>query len=190
VSGGSPAVFLDRDGTLVEDVHYLDAVDRLKFFPYSVDAVRALNRAGLTVVLVSNQSGVARGFFPESAVWAVHDRIAAELAAAGAAINAYYYCPHHPEGTVAEFARPCGCRKPAPGMIERAAADWSLDPSRSFVVGDTWTDVGLARAVGARAVLVRTGHGREALRTPDPALAADAVADNLIAAVTWILRHL
>jgi D-glycero-D-manno-heptose 1,7-bisphosphate phosphatase len=182
-----PAVFLDRDGTMIEDVGYLDALDRVDYFPWTVDAIRLLNRAGFAVVVVTNQAGIARGFFSESFVQETHRLIEARLNAGGARVDGYYYCPHHPAGRVAEFARACDCRKPGRGMIERAAREHDLDPSRSFVVGDTWLDIGLARAVGARGILVRTGAGAAwEARTP-PDLAADAVVDNLAAATAWIL---
>jgi D-glycero-D-manno-heptose 1,7-bisphosphate phosphatase len=182
-----PAVFLDRDGTMIEDVGYLDALDRIDYYPWTVDAIRMLNRAGLPVIVVTNQAGIARGFFSEAFVQETHREIDARLAAGGARVDAYYYCPHHPAGRVAEFARACDCRKPGRGMIDRAARVHGLDPSRSFVVGDTWLDIGLARAVGARGLLVRTGAGAAwEARTP-PDLAADAVVDNLAAATAWIL---
>lgn len=186
----APAVFLDRDGTMIADVGYLDALSRVAFFPWTVDAIRALNRAGLPVVVVTNQAGIARGFFSEAFVEETHRHIAARLEAGGARVDAYYYCPHHPNGTVAAYARRCECRKPGRGMIDRAASDLGLDPAASFVVGDTWLDVGLARAVGARGILVRTGAGAawEARTTPD--LAADVVVDNLAAAASWILGNL
>jgi D-glycero-D-manno-heptose 1,7-bisphosphate phosphatase len=182
------AVFLDRDGTMIEDVGYLDALDRVAFYPWTVDAIRMLNRAGLPVVVTTNQAGIARGFFSEAFVKETHRLVQAVLEAGGARVDAYYYCPHHPNGKVAEFARSCECRKPGPGMITQAAADLGLDPARSFVVGDTWLDIGLARSVGARGILVRTGAGAawEARRPPD--LAADAVVDNLAAAVSVILQ--
>jgi D-glycero-D-manno-heptose 1,7-bisphosphate phosphatase len=184
------AVFLDRDGTMIEDVGYLDALDRVDYYPWTVDAIRMLNRAGLAVVVVTNQSGIARGFLSEAFVQETHRVIDARLAAGGARVDAYYYCPHHPAGRVAEFARPCDCRKPGRGMIDRAARDLGLDPARSFVVGDTWLDIGLARAAGARGILVRTGAGAAwEARTP-PGLAADAVVDNLAAAASWILTTL
>jgi D-glycero-D-manno-heptose 1,7-bisphosphate phosphatase len=184
-----PAVFLDRDGTMIEDVGYLDALERVAFYPWTVDAIRALNRAGLAVVVVTNQSGIARGFFSEAFVDETHRYIDARLAAGGARVDAYYYCPHHPSGTRAPYARRCDCRKPARGMIDRAAADLGLDPTRSFVVGDKWLDVQLGRAVGGRAILVRTGMGAmEATRPPDH-VTADAVVDNLAAAASWILQH-
>ena len=185
-----PAVFLDRDGTMIEDVGYLDAIARVAFYPWTIDAIKALNRAELAVVVVTNQSGVARGYFSESLVEATHRHISARLEAGRARVDAYYYCPHHPGGTVDPYARACDCRKPAPGLIEQAAADLGLDAARSFVVGDKWIDVRLARAVGARAILVRTGSGAtEEMRVP-AGVAADAVVDNLAAAASWILGAL
>jgi D-glycero-D-manno-heptose 1,7-bisphosphate phosphatase len=142
------------------------------------------------VVVVTNQSGIARGFFTEAFVDEVHREIAARLAPGGARIDAYYYCPHHPDGRVAEFARACDCRKPERGLIDRAARDLDLDPARSFVVGDKWSDVELARAAGARGVLVRTGHGAAEQSRQAGNLTADAVVDNLAAAASWILQNL
>jgi D-glycero-D-manno-heptose 1,7-bisphosphate phosphatase len=181
------AVFLDRDGTIIEEVGYLDRAERVEFYPWTIDAIRAFNRAGLVVVMISNQSGVARGFFTEAVVDLVHAHMAAMLAEGGARIDAYYYCPHHPDGKVAEYARPCDCRKPGRGLVDRAVRELDIDPARSFVVGDRWLDVALARAIGASGVLVRTGYGMsEEQKQPDD-LAADAVVDNLIAAASWIL---
>ncbi len=186
---GVEAVFLDRDGTLVEETGYLSDPARLVFFPWSVDAVRTLNRASLRVVLTTNQSGVARGYFPESRVADVHDRIAVVLAAGGAHIDAYYYCPHHPAGAVDGYAVACDCRKPGTGMIAKAVRELGVDAGRSFVIGDRWLDVGMARGAGARGILVRTGAGAAEERTPPADLKADAVVDNLIAAANWVLGH-
>jgi D-glycero-D-manno-heptose 1,7-bisphosphate phosphatase len=184
-----PAVFLDRDGTIVEEVGYLHRSEQLAIFPWTVDAIRALNRAGLPVIVVTNQSAIARGILTEPALDEIHRELDRTLAAGGAAVEAYYYCPHHPEGHVGEYAIVCGCRKPAAGMIERAARDLGVDPGRSYVVGDSWVDVGLARAVGARAILVRSGHGAEQEASRPPHLDADAVLDNLAAAASWILTR-
>jgi D-glycero-D-manno-heptose 1,7-bisphosphate phosphatase len=183
------AVFIDRDGTLIEEVGYLDRPERVELYPWSIDAIRVLNRRGLPVVLVSNQSGVARGFFAMSVVDAVHERLADLLAAGGARIDAYYYCPHHPDGKVREFARACDCRKPARGLVDRAVTEFGIDPSRSFTVGDRWLDVALARSVGGRGILVRTGYGAREEERPQGTLVADAVVNNLIEAAGWILRH-
>jgi D-glycero-D-manno-heptose 1,7-bisphosphate phosphatase len=184
------AVFLDRDGTIIEEVGYLDRPERVAFFPWTIDAIRVLNRAGLAVVLVSNQSGIARGFFTATVVDDVHQTMEAMLNAGGAHIDAYYYCPHHPDGKVAGLAKVCDCRKPARGLVDRAAAEFGIDPSRSFVVGDRWLDVALARAVGAQGVLVRTGYGESEELKPPGDLTADAVVDNLVAASSWILGRL
>jgi D-glycero-D-manno-heptose 1,7-bisphosphate phosphatase len=175
---------------MIEDVGYLDALDRLAFYPWTVDAIRMLNRAGVPVVVVTNQSGIARGLFSEAFVQETHRAIDARLAAGGARVDAYYYCPHHPAGSVAAYARACGCRKPGRAMIDRAAADLGLDPARSFVVGDKWLDVQLGRAVGARAILVRSGMGAAEEAAPPDGVAADAVVDNLAAAASWILLNL
>jgi D-glycero-D-manno-heptose 1,7-bisphosphate phosphatase len=183
-----PAVFLDRDGTLIEDVGYLDRLDRIAFFPWTVDAIRALNRAGLAVVVITNQSGIARGLFTEAFVEETHRHLSARLAAGGARIDAYYYCPHHPDGVVEAYRYRCDCRKPAGGMVNQAVGDLGLDPARSFVVGDKWLDVGLARTVGARGILVRTGTGATEEARPQPGISADAIVDNLAAAASWILR--
>lgn len=183
------AVVLDRDGTLIEEAGYPSSLERLVFFPYTVDAVRLLNQAGFLVVLATNQSGVARGIVEESFVLEAHACIAARLEAGGARLDAQYYCPHHPEGIRAEYRRACDCRKPAPGMLRRAAADLDVDLTRSFVVGDRWHDIAAGTAVGAQSVLVRTGYGHLAEASPPSGAAAAAVVDNLIEAVTWILRH-
>ena len=184
-----PAVFLDRDGTLIEDVGYLDTLDRVAFFPWTVDTIRALNRAGLAVVVVTNQSGIARGLFTEAFVEETHRHLTARLEAGGARVDAYYYCPHHPRGTVDAYSRRCDCRKPGRGLVDRAARELGLDLARSFVVGDKWLDVQLGRAVGARAILVRTGTGAVEETRPPGSLTADAVVDNLAAAASWILMH-
>lgn len=184
-----PAVFLDRDGTMIVDSGYLGRVDGIEFYPWTIDAIRALHRAGFVVVVVTNQSGVARGFFTEPDVLAIHRAMSDALEAAGAPVRAYYYCPHHPEGSVAAYATVCECRKPAVGLVLQAARDLDVDPARSFVVGDTWRDVGLARASGARAVLVRTGEGIRTESNPLRGLEPDVVVDNLAAAASWILTN-
>ena len=189
--GGAPpvkrAVFLDRDGTMLEEGNYVDRLDRLVFFPYTIDAIRALNDAQFAVVVVTNQSGVARGMYPESFVREAHLHIDERVRAGGARVDGYYYCPHHPEGTIAELRQQCECRKPRPGQLLQAASDLDLDLKRSFIVGDRWKDIDAGKAAGARGVLVRTGYGREAEDTkPDE---ETVVVDNLIQAVAWILRQ-
>src|SRR5262249_53814040 len=133
---GRPAVFLDRDGTIIEEVGYLDRVDRVQLFPWSVAAIRALNAAKVPIVLITNQSGVARGFFTESVVDDVHRHIGGLLAAGGAHLDAYYYCPHHRDGKIAKYAIACDCRKPGRGLVDRAARELGVDGAQSFTVGD------------------------------------------------------
>jgi D-glycero-D-manno-heptose 1,7-bisphosphate phosphatase len=140
--------------------------------------------------VLTNHSGVARGLFSEAVVQQVHDHIAALLAEGGARIDAYYYCPHHPDGRVAEYTRACECRKPGRGLVDRAASELGIDPARSFTVGDRWLDIAVARRVGGRGILVRTGYGVSEESRPQDGLAADAVVDNLIAATSWILGSL
>lgn len=184
-----PAVFLDRDGTLIEEVGYLNRLDRVSFFPWSIGAVRALNDAGLLVIVVTNQAGVAQGYYDEAFVRRTHERIDAQLKAGGARIDAYYYCPHHPNAKVEAYRQACECRKPMPGMIRQAAADLDVDAGRSFVVGDRWGDVQFAHAAGARSILVRTGYADPGEPRPSAVDAPDYVADNLAGAVCWILRR-
>jgi D-glycero-D-manno-heptose 1,7-bisphosphate phosphatase len=186
---GPIAVFLDRDGTLIEEVDHLERVEQVALYSWSIDGVRLLNRAGIRVFVVTNQAGVARGYFTESVVADVHRHIDSLLASGGARIDAYYYCPHHPEGAVETYRRSCDCRKPGRGLVDRAAREFGIDPSRSFVVGDRWLDIQLARAVGARAVLVRAGFGSTAERQQPSDVTADAIADNLVGAANWILGH-
>jgi D-glycero-D-manno-heptose 1,7-bisphosphate phosphatase len=167
-------------------VGYLDRLDRVRFFPYSIDAVRLLKRAGFAVIVTTNQAGIARGFFDEAFVETTHAALASTLARGGAAIDAFYFCPHHPDGVVASYRKACDCRKPQPGLLRRAAAERHLDLARSFVVGDRAHDIAAGAAVGARGVLVRTGYGDRVAATTH---GAAAVADNLMGAVSWILQH-
>lgn len=181
-----PAVFLDRDGVLIEDAHYVGCASRVKLIPGAAEAVAALNRAGRAVVVVTNQAGVAKGLFTAAAVEAVHAFLAEQLAGYGARIDAFYYCPHHPEGEVAEYRTRCGCRKPEAGMLRAAAAALSLDPARSWMVGDRETDLEAGAAAGCRTVLVRTGYGAgvDATALDRDRLNLDLVATDLADAVT------
>jgi len=184
-----PAAFLDRDGTLNEEVGYLNRLDRLVIFPWSVDAVRLLNRAGFAVVVVTNQAGVARGYFDEAFVHETHRVLASRLADGGGHVDGFYYCPHHPDAPPGPYQQRCECRKPRPGMLLKAASELSLDLERSFIVGDRWHDIEAGHAVGAKGVLVTTGHGARDRESPQPGLEADLVAANLMEATAWILRE-
>jgi D-glycero-D-manno-heptose 1,7-bisphosphate phosphatase len=183
------AVFLDRDGTIVEEAGYLDRLERLVFFPFSVDAVRVLNRAGFAVVVITNQAGIARGIVQESFVAEAHQHIAETMAAGGARVDGFYYCPHYPDGVVERYRKACDCRKPEPGLLRVAAEELRLDLARSFVVGDRWHDVAAGHAVGARGLLVRTGLGRRDEADPHPGTTPDAIVDNVMEAAAWILQQ-
>jgi len=154
------AVFLDRDGTLNVEKEYLYQPEEFEFTPGAIEAVRLLNRAGYPVVVVTNQSGVARGYYGEQEVVKLHQHIDAVLRAEGAHIDAWYYCPHHPAGNP-PYNLLCGCRKPLPGMLQQAAADLGLDLSRSWMVGDKLADIEAGLSAGCKPVLVLTGYGAE-----------------------------
>ena len=186
----APAVFLDRVGTLIEEAGYLDDVDRMHLFPWTVDALRLLARAGYRRVVVTNQSGVGLGLFDEDFVRRTHDTLRTRLAAAGAEVDAFYYCPHHPHAHVEALRQVCVCRKPGPALLELAAAELDIDLSRSYAIGDRWGDVQLATTAGLRGgILLRTGYGRSAERRPIPGVEPAYVADDLIGAVSWMLRQ-
>ena len=184
-----PAVFLDRDGTLIEDRGFVDRLDLISVFPWTADALRLLKRAGFVTVVVTNQSAIGRGIIDETFLGEVHRELDSRLAPAGAAPDAYYYCPHHPDAAVGRFKMACRCRKPGPGMIEQAAADLHLDPARSFMVGDRWIDMAAGHAAGVTALLVRTGHGAHEADAAPAGAHADAILNNLMEAAGWILRN-
>ncbi len=181
-SAPRPAVFLDRDGTLCEEMGYLNHISRLVIYPFAAAAVRRLNQAGLPVIVVTNQSGVSRKIFPESLISQVHERISAALGVHGARVDGYYYCMHQQSDA-------CSCRKPLPGLIEHAVREHRLDPAKSWVIGDRYVDIELGQAVGARTILVMTGYGRGEFewRVADSPRPPDFVADDLSAAVDCIL---
>jgi histidinol-phosphate phosphatase family protein len=181
-----PAAFFDKDGTLVENVPYNADPEKIRLAPGALEAARMLRRAGFALVVVSNQSGVARGYFPERALETVRRRISELLAGAGAQLDGFYYCPHLPDAAVLAYARACDCRKPAPGLIERAADDLGLDLERSWLIGDILDDVEAGRRAGCRTALIDNGNETEwrrtVMRTPDivvPTL--DAAARAIVA---------
>ncbi|HEX4129393.1 MAG TPA: HAD family hydrolase [Pirellulales bacterium] len=156
-----PAVFLDRDGVLIEDLGYLGDPEGVALIPGAAEAVAELRSAGFVTVVVTNQSGVARGLYTEADVDRVHRRIDELLAPAGARIDRYYHCPHHPEATVAQYRTECACRKPAAGMLLRAAEELGIVLDRSYLIGDKCSDLEAAIAAGCRPLLVETGYGKE-----------------------------
>ena len=146
------AIFFDRDGTLNVDVHYLHEPEKFVWIEGAIEAIRWANEHGYLVIVVTNQSGIARGYYDEAAVHRLHDWMNAELAAHGAHIDAFYYCPHHIEGKLPAYAKSCDCRKPAPGMVLRAIAAYGIDPAVSFLFGDAQSDVTAAEKAGVRGV--------------------------------------
>ncbi|HEX8029745.1 MAG TPA: HAD family hydrolase [Vicinamibacterales bacterium] len=183
------AVFLDRDGTLNVDVGYLHRLEDLVLYPWTADALRLLQRAGYTLIVVTNQSGIAQGLIDPGFVTMCHDEMRRRLQLGAADLDALYYCPHHPRGSVPSLSIDCRCRKPLPGMVEDAVRDLGVDPSQSWVIGDKWLDVNLGRAVGAKSILVRTGWGAEQERKRSADQQVDAICDNLIHAVSVILHN-
>jgi D-glycero-D-manno-heptose 1,7-bisphosphate phosphatase len=184
------AVFVDRDGTLNEDIGYVSTAEELVIYPWAAEAVRLINESGLLTVVITNQSGIARGMYSEPILGSIHSRMIEELARKGARIDAVYYCPHHPEAGDARYRAACECRKPRTGMLDKAAREHDVDLARSFVIGDKASDIKLAENAGARAALVLTGYGRETLAHPDRwPCAPEIVAENLLEAVKRILER-
>ncbi|MBX6422608.1 HAD-IIIA family hydrolase [Thermosulfurimonas sp. F29] len=179
-----PVVFLDRDGTVNEEVGYLNHLSRLRLLPGAAEGIRRLKEAGFAVVIVTNQSGPARGYFPETLVHEVNRELLRRLAARGARVDGVYVCLHHPEAG-------CACRKPETGLARQAAEELNLDLSRAYVVGDRWVDLALARRLGACGVLVLTGYGRGELEyvLPGKGIEPDLVARDLREAAELILSR-
>jgi D-glycero-D-manno-heptose 1,7-bisphosphate phosphatase len=183
--GSRRAVFLDRDGTIAEEAGYLNHISRFQMFPYSGKAIARLNAAGLLVIVITNQSGVARGFYPEALVHRVHDRMEDELRAAGAHVDGIYYCPHI-------SADGCDCRKPSPGMLERAAEEHNLKIAGSTIVSDRYDDIRMGHDAGCWTILVLTGYGRGEYEWNRKGWAKPPhhVVENLEEAVEIVLREM
>jgi D-glycero-D-manno-heptose 1,7-bisphosphate phosphatase len=158
-SAPRPGFFLDRDGVIIEEVHYLSDPAQVRLLPGAAEAIARLNVVGIPVVVATNQAGVAHGYFPEARVAEVHQRLDELLAARGALVNRYYYCPHHPAASIAQYRAECACRKPAAGMLLRAAAELDLDLPQSYLVGDRLSDIEAGIRAGCQVVLVLTGYG-------------------------------
>lgn len=184
------AVFLDRDGTINEEVGYLHEIEALRFIQGVPQAIRLFNERQFKVIVVTNQAGVARGYYEESAVDRIHAAIQKQLRAHHARIDAFFYCPHHPTEGMGGYKKACNCRKPKSGMLERAALQLGVDLGKSFMIGDKLSDLETGAAAGCGYILVRTGYGRKTEqslggRIPQP----DFIADNLLDASRWILRQ-
>jgi len=178
------AVFLDRDDTILRDPGYLSDPGLIEILPGAARAIRTINDSGLKAIVVTNQSGIARGFFDEETLLAIHERLKEILSGQGARIDAIYYCPHHNEGIVEEYRRACTCRKPEPGLLLKAAQDFGLDLRRCYLVGDKPIDIETIHRVGGKGVLVNTGEDIP------PGIQPDRRAASLIDAVRWILEDM
>ena len=185
-----PAVFVDRDGTIIEHRHYLTSTSELSVLEGAAQAIARLNEAGLAVVLATNQSAVGRGFLSQAELEAIHRDLCRRLQEQDASLDGIYFCPHHPTQARQEYRVDCPCRKPKPGMLKKASRRLALDLARSFMIGDTLSDIQAGHAAGCRSILVETGKGRqEARRIGDGPEAPDFVAADLSAAVDWLLEN-
>lgn len=185
------AVFMDRDGTVNHEVGYMVHPDRSALLPRSTEAIRRLRAAGFATFVMTNQSGVARGLFSEEIVEEVHRRLCERLAASGVGMDGIYFCPHHPREGKGPLTGPCQCRKPAPGMLLRAAKEHKLDLSRSYMIGDSGRDLGAGAAAGVVPILVLTGYGRGELEYLRDRWGAEPafIAEDLLDAARWILER-
>lgn len=183
------AVFMDRDGTVNEQMGYINHLDRFVLLPGAGKAIRLLNDADCLAIIVSNQSGVARGYFPVDLVHQVHDKMKALIRKEGATLDGIYFCPHYPNGKVSPYGTACDCRKPGIGLIEKAAAEFDIDMENSYVIGDRCTDIEMAQRAGLKSILVKTGYGRGDLKYVFPGLPFQPshVADDVLDGVKWIL---
>ena len=186
---GRPAIFFDRDGTLSYEIGYVNHLSRFRLLPYAVDAVRLVNASGRLAVLVTNQAGVARGYFPESLIDEVHAHVRSALDAGGARLDGVYVCVHHPSVGAPPYRQDCECRKPRPGLLRQAEKELGADLARSWMIGDRHGDLAVAWAVGARAALVKTGYGLGELtwHAAQWPRAPELVAENVLEAVERIL---
>src|SRR5262245_32421116 len=189
---GRPAVFLDRDGCLIEEMGYLNHPSRVRILPRTAAAVSRLNAAGIPAIMATNQAGIARGYFSAETLDEVNAEVERQLALCGARLDALYVCVHHPTAGSPPYRQDCECRKPKPGLLRRAAREMGLDLSRSVMVGDKPSDVAAGQAAGAAGVLVLTGYGRgewEYLRHAW-SVKPDHVAEDLLDAVDWMIARL
>lgn len=186
-----PAVFIDRDGTINEQRGFINHLSRFALLPGVAEAVKLLNKNSFFAIIVTNQSGVARGYYPVALVHEVHELMNKSLEREGARIDGVFYCPHHPRGIVPEFTADCDCRKPKTGLVNQALKAFNIDMSNSYVVGDRYVDIELAVRVNVKGILVKTGYGLGEMEyvIPERPLKPSHVAEDLLDAVKWILKE-
>ncbi len=184
------AVFIDRDGTISEEVGYINHPSRFRVFPYSAAAIKLLNDSGWLAIIVTNQAGVARGYFAEDMIQTVHEALKQEMAGTDARIDAIYYCAHHPSVGEPPYRFDCDCRKPKPGLIRRAAAEFDINLAKSWMVGDRYSDIELARNAGVNSAFVMSGYGRGEWehQRQDWHYQPDLTANHLLEAVKRIIE--
>ena len=186
-----PALFMDRDGTISEEVGYVNHPSRFRLFPYTAEAIKLLNDNGWLAIVVTNQAGVARGYFSEDVILKIHDQLSRDLQNESAQLDAIYYCAHHPAVGEPPYRLDCDCRKPKPGLIQRAAADFEIDLARSWMVGDRYGDIELAHNAGVHSAFVLSGYGRGEweFQRGSWKLQPELVAEDLLDAVRKIIVH-
>ncbi|MBN2134461.1 MAG: D-glycero-beta-D-manno-heptose 1,7-bisphosphate 7-phosphatase [Acidobacteria bacterium] len=185
------AVFLDRDGTLNKEVNYLHSANDLELLPGSASAVKILNEAGFKVIIITNQSGIARGILDETDLKNIHEKLISLLETEGARIDGIYYCPHHPTEGTGKYTKICDCRKPLAGLFIQAAEEFDIDLKSSFFVGDKLADIRMAPVRGGKSILVKTGYGlseMELLKSDHESFKPDYIAENLLAAAGLIIE--
>ena len=194
------AIFLDRDGTLIEEIGYLQRLEDIQIYPEAFEAVEKINQSGAQAIVITNQSAIARGLTTQEDLEQLHRLISGAFRQKGARIDAYYYCPHHPTEGTGIHTRTCDCRKPQPGLLLRAAQERQLDLDASHMIGDTRRDIEAGHRAGCQSLLVKTGYGQEELLLLDdeqasssssinPLQRPDHVSISILEAVNWILEH-
>lgn len=190
MKGSNIAVFIDRDGTINEEVDYLNDMAQLHIFPYAASSIALLNKGGIKAVVITNQAGVARGHLSEEFLFKLHNKIKEEFSANGAYLDGIYYCPHHPQFGDERYRKVCECRKPNIGMLKTASADLHINIFKSYVIGDKLTDIELAHNAGCKGVLVLTGYGKLEQGQIKKNNIPHYIAGDLAVAVEWILNDI
>ena len=182
------AVFLDRDGTINRDVGYPNSYDMVEIYPYSFSAIRKINEAGFLSIVVTNQSGIGRGFIEEKNLFDIHRKLRIDFAKRKAIIDGIYHCPHYEQSEIPEYAKDCDCRKPKPGMAHQAVRDFHIDTTKSYMIGDKAEDILFGINIQATSILLMTGFGQKSLsRLKEAGIEPAYIAENLAEAVDWIM---
>ena len=186
-----PAVFIDRDGTINEQMGYINHVSRFVLLPGTAEGIRLLNRHQYLAIIVSNQSGVARGYFPMELIDRVHAHMKDLLAKEGANIDGIFFCPHYPRGIVPEYSVECDCRKPGTGLVQKACEEFDIDMKNSYVIGDRCSDIELAERSNLQGIMVTTGYGLGDIEyvLPHKTFKPRHIAKDLLHAVRWIIEQ-